>query len=46
VNTWLNEPRPLSAGFVTEHLVAPARAFDAIVFFERLTPARSIGVAH
>jgi erythromycin esterase len=40
VNHWLDSIHPLSAGFVTEHLVAPRQAYDAFVHFERLTHAR------
>jgi len=40
VNAWLDAPHPLSVGFVTEHIVAPRQAFDAFVYFRKLTPAR------
>jgi erythromycin esterase len=39
VNHWLYSIHPLSAGFVTEHLIAPRQAYDAFVHFERLTHA-------
>jgi erythromycin esterase len=39
VARWLDAPHPLSAGFVTEHIVSPCHAYDAFVHFARLTHA-------
>ncbi|MBS0419898.1 MAG: erythromycin esterase family protein [Proteobacteria bacterium] len=40
VGRWLNEPKPLSIGYVTENIVVPREAFDALVYFDELTPSR------
>ena len=42
-SVWLAQTQTLRANFNTENLIAPASAFDAIVFFYRLTPAVQSG---
>jgi erythromycin esterase len=37
---WLSQPHPLRANIATFAIVAPATAFDAMVFIDTLTPAR------
>jgi erythromycin esterase len=40
--TWLTQTQSLRASFTTEALILPATAFDAVIFFDRLTPAAKI----
>ena len=36
---WLQQPHPVRANFTSQMDVAPGKAFDAVVFIDRLTPA-------
>ena len=38
-NAWLHERRPIRMNFDTQLDVVPARAFDIIIFIDRVTPA-------
>ena len=39
---WLDRPKTWRANVITEIEVTPTRAFDALVYFDRLTPAQTI----
>lgn len=41
-NAWLHERRPIRANFDTQLDIVPARAFDVIVFMDRITPAAEV----
>lgn len=43
--TWLDESRAIRANFDTELDVVPARAFDVIVFMDKVTRAKANGAA-
>lgn len=39
---WLSRERSMSVNYTTENLIVPQRAFDALLYFDRLTPSRKL----